>query len=514
LVSHAEQILSRLYFAPLQRVLPAIAATALALPNAAHASPEVPLDDPVYLRIHELEDRGLIPVAATAAIRPLTQAEVRSLLLGAGQSPDVWLLDPSERGFWIKPAARLSSRLSLAQDAPRSFSTAVRPRSIAGTIQLGCEHQEGRPCGDGAVGMLELDSSTGIGAWASAFSRLRTSASSRDGSQVIEIDRLYTNFELGPAELTIGRNVLVIGPGRHTQLVWGTQAPPLDRISLAVRRLKVPHIPVALGAGYTLGRLDSPQRFPNTLVSIARVHLEIADRLNLGMTNLLQLGGAGAPSVGPWQFVEEHVHRTGPWPGEGVSNRRLGYDVTLQIRPLRSTFYFEFAFEDWRAQFSSALAYDTDYLVGWSSSGLGRAGRYGFVLELHRNGVRSQEHGVFAKGMTSGGRTVGSPLGPDAVSLFINPHWRVRDTLTLSPWLEVIRLGSDTFNFPEESAITRASPGVPELRWRAGVGALAALRDDLWLDAGSFFEHVRNDEFRSATRNNAGVSLAISWRHR
>jgi hypothetical protein len=90
----------------------------------------------------------------------------------------------------------------------------------------------------------------------------------------------------------------------------------------------------------------------------------------------------------------------------------------------------------------------------------------------------------------------------------------VRDTLTLSPWLEVIRLGSDTFNFPEESAITRASPGVPELRWRAGVGALAALRDDLWLDAGSFFEHVRNDEFRSATRNNAGVSLAISWRHR
>jgi hypothetical protein len=491
----------------------ALAALALLLPNPAAASPEVTLDDIDYLRLLDLQDRGLVPVSVLSTIGPITEAESQSLSRTSGQPLSRFLLDPSEHGFWAKPVTRLSSRWSLAHDEPRTYSTPARPRLILGAVELACEHQEGRPCGNGGYGSVELDSSSGYGSWLSAFSRLRAGAATNDQTTLgVTVDRLYLNLELGPAQLMFGRNVLMIGPGRHTQLLWGSNAPPLDRVALTLRRLEIPGIPVAIGGGYILGRLDSPQRFPNSLVSIARVHVEIADRLCLGMTNLLELGGSGAPHVGLGQFVEEHVHRTGIWPGEGVSNRRLGYDLALQLKPLNSLFYFEFVFEDWRAQFRSTLAYDVDYLVGWSTSGLGHNRNYGFVLEFLRTGVRSQEHGVFNSGMTSGGHTIGSPLGPDAVSLYTNPYWRVHERLTLSPWVELIHSGSDTYTFPETSSIVRTSSGLAEIRWRAGLGALATLRDSLWLDAGGFVEHVHNEGFQVARRDNVGLSLAVNWR--
>jgi len=486
---------------------------ALLLPNAAGASPEVALDDIEYLRLYDLQDRGLAPVSVLSTIGPITEAESQSLSHTSGQPLSRFLLDPSERGFWARPVDRLSSRWSLADDEPRTYSTAARPREMLGAVELACEHQEGRPCGNGGFGSLELDSASGYGSWLSAFSRVRARAATNgQDTTALEIDRLYANVELGPAQLMVGRNVLVIGPGRHTQLLWGTNAPPLDRLALTLRRLKVPGIPLAVGGGYILGRLDGPQRFENSLVSIARVHVEIADRLCLGMTNLLELGGDGAPHLGLWQFVKEHVSRTGPQQLGGASNRRLGYDATLQLKPLKSTLYIEFVFEDWRAQFRSTLAYDVDYLVGWSTSGLGHNSKYGFVIEFHRTGVRSQEHEVFTSGMTSGGHTLGSPLGPDAMSLYASPHWKIHERLTLSPWTELIHIGSDTYIFPETAGIERASSGLAEIRWRAGIGALATVRDDLWLDAGGFFEHVHNEAFQITGRDNIGISLSVNWR--
>ena len=496
-----------------QRSVRTLVVLALLLPKTAGASPEVALDDMEYLRLHELQDSGLVPVSILSTIGPITEAESQSLSHTAGQPFSGFQLDPIERSFWARPVDRLSSRWSLADDEPRTYSTAARPRQMLGAVELVCEHQEGRPCGNGGYGSVELDSASGYGSWLSAFSRLRAGAATNSQAPVgLEVDRLYANLELGPAQLMLGRDVLVIGPGRHTQLLWGTNAPPLDRVALTLRRLEVPSIPLALGGGYILGRLDGPQRFKNSLVSIARVHVEIADRLCLGMTNLLELGGEGAPHVGLWQFVKEHVSRTGRQQNGGISNRRLGYDATLQLKPLRSTLYTEFVFEDWRAQFRSTLAYDVDYLLGWSTSGLGRDGNYGFVVEFQRTGVRSQEHSVFTSGMTSGGHAVGSPLGPDAISVYASPHWRVHERVTLSPWTELIHIGSDTYVFPETSGIERTSSGLAEIRWRAGLSALATVRDNMWLEAGGFFERVHNEGFQTTARDNAGISLSVNWR--
>jgi len=174
-----------------------------------------------------------------------------------------------------------------------------------------------------------------------------------------------------------------------------------------------------MGGMHLVGMLDAPQAFAHILVTIARGYAEISDHLSLGITNLLLLAEIGAPHVGFGQFFEEHICRTGPLQSGGISNRRLACDLTLQVRPLRSTFYTEVAFEDTRRQFMSALAYDADYLVGWAASALGRDGRYGFLVEFHHTGVRSQEHGVFTSGMTSGGRTARSVHSAGSNAIFV-----------------------------------------------------------------------------------------------
>jgi hypothetical protein len=362
--------------------------------------------------------------------------------------------------------------------------------------------------------MLELDSSVGYGDWVSAFSRIQARAASMDsGGTGANVDRLYANLELGSAELVVGRNVVSIGPGRRTQLIWGDQPPPLDHAGLLVHSLKIPKIPIVLGGAYLVGLPDAPQRFSHSLVTLSRAYAEIDGRLCLGITNLLLLGGNGAPPLTFGQFLQEHVDRTGPSASAGASDRRVAVDLTLQVRPLMSSFYSEIAFEDSRHQFANALAYDTDYLVGWAASALGSGGRHGFLIELHHTGVRSQEHGLFTSGMTSGGRTAGSPLGPDATSVYVSPRWDVENgAVSLSPWSEVIRIGSDVYDFPQDGPITRRSSGLAEIRLRAGLRVLGVLHRGLWLQTDSFIEHVGNEAFQVATRNNVGLSVTATWR--
>lgn len=478
------------------------------------ATPEVPLDDLSYAQLYRLQDLGRIPVWPLSGTRPLTEAQIQSLLIQAGQPPDRFMLAPDIQGFWVRPLARLTNRLTLAGDQARPFSTPARPREIAGSVDTVCEHQEGRPCGGGLHEVLEVDSSAGYGTWISAFSRLQSrTGTSGSGATGLAVDRLYASLELGNVEFTAGRNVVGIGPGRRTQLIWGDQPPPLDHVSLSVHSLKIPHLPVVLGGTYLVGTLDAPQRFAHSLVTIARGYAEISERLCLGITNLLLLGGDGAPHVSFGQFFEEHVTRTGPWPGVGVSDRRVALDLTLQVRPLKSTFYTEMAFEDTRRQLISALTYDTDYLVGWAASALGRKGRHGFLVELHHTGVRSQEHGLFTSGMTSGGRPVGPPLGPDATSLYVSPRWDSESgVVSISPWAEFIRIGSDVYDFPEDSAISRRSSGLAEIRSRSGLRVLGVLQPGLWLQVDNFVEHVGNEAFQVSKRNNAAASLTVIWR--
>jgi hypothetical protein len=129
-----------------------------------------------------------------------------------------------------------------------------------------------------------LDSSVGYGTLLSVFSRLQAYAAGNDNAGV-KFDRLYAKVEYGPIEIEIeievGRNVVSIEPGRRTQIIWGSQPPPLNHVGLSIGNLDIKTLKLKLGGAYLLGRLDAPQYFSGSLVTVSRGYLEVAEHFGL-----------------------------------------------------------------------------------------------------------------------------------------------------------------------------------------------------------------------------------------
>ncbi len=483
---------------------------------AASATPNVPLEDSVYLQLEQLRAQGKLP-AYLGGSRPLTEAEVQRLLTQAGAAPDPRLLAPDLTSAWLRPATLVTLRGSLIDEHLRPYSTDVRPRDVAGFVAASCEHQEGRPCGPGAGLGLELDSSAGYGTWLSAYTRLRFDAGNHAYSPALDVDRAYVNIEAGPVAFEVGRDVQVLGPAARSALMLSDHAAPLDHVRISTARplnLIGDHGSILrLSLRYFVGVLRDPQRFHRTLVTGSRAQLDLFDGLELGGTRLLQLGGAGAPSFTFGQFVAEHfVRQTGPG-GAGISNNRLSFDISYVFRRLRGArAYYELAFEDNRKQFINTLEYQTDHLLGLELVDLDGAGHHGLLIEFHRTGFDSQEHSLFTTGMTNAGRTLGSPLGPDAWSLYGRGRIDLA-AATLWPWVELAHLSSDVYGATEDGPVIRVSEGVAERRIRLGLDASISLQRGVSLELEGFGERVGNADLTvGSTRVNGGLFAALRWR--
>ncbi len=266
-------------------------------------------------------------------------------------------------------------------------------------------------------------------------------------------------------------------------------------------------------AVYILGRLRAPQRYPGNLVSIGRVQFDVMNNVEFGMTQMLQLLGEGAPGLGFWDFIAEHIRRKDMSASDtDTSNRRVSFDVSFRVAALQGArFYYEVAFEDWRKHFGDALRYDADHLLGVELAAIGPGRRHGLVVELQKTGVRSQEHYPRTTGFTNAGRVVGSPLGPDAQSIFVGGRVEL-GWGTLKPWLEFARLSSDSYMFVPFGPIYRTGTGPSELRYRAGTTLRVPLRPNLRVEAEALFEHVTRFAFEpGAERENFGLTLSVVW---
>jgi hypothetical protein len=388
--------------------------------------------------------------------------------------------------WWAVPAERVALTAGLFDEDARPYDTALHPRLIVGSVALSCEHVEGRPCGTSAF--AELDSRAGYGDLASLSTRLRTST-----DDAFELDRAYLDLHYKFASAKIGRDVVHLGPSARTALSWGDHPPPLDQARIDI---SIPHA----SALYLVGRLRDPQRFPGTLVTIGRGQLDVS-RVSVAIVHMLQLEGEGARHLGFVDFILEHIRRKDITAGEtDSSNRRFGGDVTLRVPELRARLYYIVIFEDIRkARAIDAIRYDADHLLGvetpWGTA------------EYHATSARSQEHTSRTTGFTNGGYVVGSPLGPDARSLYL--AGRVRN---FAPWIELVRLRNRTLQYIEYGPITPTSEGQDEGRYRFGIRADFTLRKDLTMEAEAMFEHVDDFAFEPySTRSNGGVRATVVW---
>jgi hypothetical protein len=487
------------------------------LPFSAGASPNVPLDDPSYVELARLRALGLIPLY-TGGVRPLTEATVQRLLLAGGESASPNLLLPSVKGLWFAPLRRMTTRLILASDelSPYVSQNVTTNSEMAGGVEISCEHQEGRACGSGAGLIGELDSAAGYGKWVSAFSRLSLVSGTDNYSLAAAVDRLYVNGEVGPVALEAGRDVLMIGPGVHTQLMWGDHAPPFDHVRLSTAHpIKIPRIPMAVSAFYAIGRLRDPQAFHNTLADLARLQVDLFNQVEIGAAQLMQFDGEGGPpALGFGEFIVEHFTRSRGYKyyvGPDSSNRRDSLDVTYTARWARGLrAYYEIVFEDFRRQFVDMLVYDCDHLVGLELPALTREGRHGLVLEYQHNGPVSQTHTTWVTGMTNAGRAVGSPLGPNSWSLYAATRLDLPKGAVV-PSLEIVRRTDAQYNFAH-SGVYLVREGISESRVRLGARAWLRLRQHLRAQLRFEYEHVVSANFvPAASQNNLVLETALVW---
>src|SRR5438067_3570018 len=365
--------------------------------------------------------------------------------------------------LWIDPLERTALRFSAADEHDRPYSVPARPRDLAGFIALSCEYQEGRPCGDGVGTALEIDSEAGWSSFLTAATRLRVSAGTdRYASQLI-LDRAYLRFEAGPFLLQIGRDALGLGPPVRAGLVISRNAAPQDGIRAVLKPVALPFAPdIRISLLYFLDRLRDPQRFHGTLLDCARAQLDFWNRVQLGGSRLLQIGGDGAPYYGGFTgFLLEHFGRTREGVAQGTAeNNRLSFDLSIRVPELRGArLFYEIAFEDYRTSTPTAvwnsLRYDADHLVGIELAELKLGAWRRLYIELEHSGWVSQEHWVFTTGMTNAGRTLGSALGPDGTSLWLRADFEA-GRLVLSTCVEWLRFSGNQYGLdvPRDSFVT------------------------------------------------------------
>ncbi|MBV8761318.1 MAG: hypothetical protein JO257_28735, partial [Deltaproteobacteria bacterium] len=413
------------------------------------------------------------------------------LLLGLALLRRTAHADPID-DFWIRWVDRAALTLSAASEDDRGYSTPAHPRDVVGDVALSCEHQEGRPCGDGAGLFGEVDTRAGFGSWVSASSRLRLRTGTSRYGTGFDVDRLHVDGAYSTVKLKVGRDVLVLGPGR-TQAGWGDHAVPLDQVRVDAR------IGIASGT-YVLGRLRNPQRYPGALVSIGRGQLDF-ENVSVGAEQLIQLDGDGAPGFSLVDFILEHFRRRDQTASAtDSSDRRIGADVTWRIAGFGGArLYYEIMFEDWRKHFEDALRYDADHIVGFANRDV--------LVEWQKTGVRSQEHSPRITGFTNAGRVVGSPLGPDAQSVYVGAQRGL-----VRPWAELVRFSSDTYKFIAEGPILHEARGEAEWRYRLGATTEVPIRPGLVADGRAWVEHVEHLGFVvGQRRENVGLTASLVW---
>jgi len=478
-------------------LLAVLAASSFAAASA-RASPNLPADDPAWDAL-----RDSIAVGKAPDLLGGVQWLSRSRVLAA--------LSPPE-GFWFEPADRLALRFTAADEHDRPYSLPLRPRQIVGSIALSCEYQEGRPCGDGVGAGFELDSAAGWGDLLTAYTRLRAFGGTDNVASELALDRAYLKFEAGPFLLQIGRDALVLGPSVRSALMVSRNAVPQDGIRAQLHPVALPFAPdVRFSLFYFIDRLRDPQRFNGTLLDCTRAQFDFGQRVQLGGSRMLELGGEGAPDYGGFSgFIREHVGRT----GSGIAeNNRLSFDLTVRVPEWSGArLYYEIAFEDTRAAFWNSVRYDADHLLGLEMRGLRIGPWRRLFVELLHTGWVSQEHTVFTAGMTNDGRTLGPAIGPDGTSIWARADLELGQ-LVISPWAEWLRFISDRYDTDQARGVFVIATGPNEHRQRLGADAQVMLTRSLTLTGGVFGERIGNaDLVIGSTRYGAGMRAALIWR--
>lgn len=443
------------------------------------SSATVPLDSWVYPALDKLSALGVLETPLQG-IRPLSRREIaRQLGGGASQNdlpaaadlllatlrtefrPELDRTTADDRHF--TPIDTLEAGYRLA--AGLLPGPGDRPSFLAnrdGTFQ----HHRHRLwlsfAGDGARGRFS-------GEWRPLFFT--------DEAATLQSGRVA--LSAGSWELSLGRQSLWWGQGRHGTLLLSNNARPLDMVRLTTPSpVSLPGLFRVVGPvrfDLFISRLEKARVVPEPYLAGMRLTVMPTDYLELGAARTIIFGGRGQPHVGVNDFLEILAGENNA-PGEAdTSNQLAMLDARLTLPgPLKAQLYGEYGGEDEAGMFPIKTA----WLAGLHLPAIAAGGRLSLRVEyadlsLQTARTRWYSHSLYRSGYTHRGSVLGHQIGGDGRDLSLDGEYLHSPTYTTS-----FGIDRETRGLAQPRAEERMSPYLGG-RWQVdaslAVSALAAL---------------------------------------
>ena len=404
-----------------------VAATAGAESASPKVSAPVPLDSWVYPALEQLVGQGVLP-PTLQGVRPYTRLEVARQLATL----------PAEAAATLPPVTTAQVQRLRAEFADESrWLVPLRAVTLDYLLQTGQPSRDsGTPAQQWALNYnndgrdyrdrhnLQLTAAGEARGWEVVLLHLRPQLLAGEG-EGLDLTLLTGGaaVALGVVELSVGRQALWWGPGRHGSLLLSNNAPPLDMVRLTnPAPVTLPWLLRYLGPfrfDLFVSRLEEERVVPHPYFGGFRLDIQPAAWLELGAARTVIFGGEGRPAVDAGDFLAI-VGGHNLSGDDDTSNQLAALDFSLRLAPLGGAqLYGELGGEDE----AGACFSKTAWLTGLYLPRLDAAGRLSLRAEyanlaFRNNGNVWYRHGIYRSGYTYEEHFLGHHVGGDGRDAF------------------------------------------------------------------------------------------------
>ncbi len=425
--------------------------------GSAAVSNTIPLDNWVYPALEKLEGLGLVDSAMQGS-RPFTRLEASRLVreakgkLHAAASPAVAaelverlesffadeLNNGTDDGSYLKPLRelRLDYVLQKGEDAQ---ITGTNARQFALNYNnYGIDYRENHN------GQLIFESEAQLGQYVLLSVRPLVEFQQGDDSSSLHLLHGKAALGLGAFEISVGRQSLWWGQGRHGSLVLTNNAKPFDMLRITnPSPVLLPWIFKYLGPfrfDVFWSELEKERVVSEPYFAGLRLQFKPLPWFEIGASRAVMFGGEGRPSVG-WDEFFTILGGKNLEGGEDTSNSVAAIDARLRLPFLwGAQVYGEYGGEDEAGYFLSKSA----WLAGLYLPYIEPSGRLSLRLEYAdlSNSVWYR-HSQYRSGYTYEGTLIGHHAGGAAKDAFAELQLLLPKGLTLSLGADYEQRGLD-----------------------------------------------------------------------
>jgi len=485
---------------------------------ASSSSANLPLNSFVYADLDKLSGLGFID-SSMQGMRPFTRLEAARLVAEARRQAGGKKAQPVVRQMLRRLEFELREQLMelhvLEGEAPASYIKPLR------NLEVSYIHQDGEPStyprtnasqfslntnnsgvdyDDQNNGQLTFSSEARFAGFFLLELRPTLLVREEQGTD-LELLEGRAALSLGSFEISVGRQSLWWGQGRHGSLVLTNNAKPLDMLRITnPSPILLPWIFESLGPfrfDVFWSKLEKDRVVAEPYFAGLRFDIKPFPWFELGASRTVVFGGKGRPSIG-WDEFLTILGGKNLSGGKDTSNSIAALDARLRLPFLwGAEIYGEIGGEDEAGHFFSKDA----YVYGLFLPQLEPTGRLSLRVEsADLSSPVWYRHSQFQSGYTYEGKILGHHIGGAGKDFYSELRVRLPQNITLSLSLDMAKRGYD-------------QPLLEE-HLESGFGLSWLLNQNLDLDFLYRFDQISNFNFISGNDRDfhfSRVGMNFSW---